>query len=266
MCRLADPQRGNPVPVLPGEFVISQDCVATVADELDLRLPATMSREPLYFDRDERAAVRDAANRELAEMGLSDGRGAAAELVESLQVLCRGNTEFYGFIGTTERKYNLHVAARGQDAVFAAFTAGEILLRPARAEGLVSELLAELPEAQPAGGRSVSAPEADIQPPSAHTQATGGGLRGDARRLRELLTRPHTASGKLHAAARVGVDARRLTSNDPVVFMDAEDGRWMAYATDNGAGARHVTASSGRTDAIAGRLSEVHQALLSARR
>lgn len=254
------------MPVLPGEFVISQDCVATVAEELDLRLPATMSREPMYFDRDERASMRETAYHELAEMGLGDERGPASGLVGSLRVLCRGGAEFYGFIGTTERKYALHVAAHGQEAVFAAYTAGEVLLRPARAEGLVSELLAELPEAQPAGGRSVSAPEADIQPPSAQAEATGGGLRGDARRLRELLTKPHTASGKLHAAARIGVDARRIASADPVVFIDTEDGRWVAHATGDGTGARHVTASPGRTDVMANKLREVHQTLLGERR
>lgn len=248
------------MPVLTGEFVISQRCVGTIAEDLSLTLPATVAAEPLYYEDGEFRQFRDAAYRELGQMGLFDRREPSPAFIDSLTVLCTADVEFYGFVATTDRQYTLHVAARGQDAVFAALAGEEVLLRPGHPQSLVSELLAELPEARPAGGRTMSAPEADIQPMSERSQATGAAPRGDARRLIELLTQPHQAAGKLHTATRIGVDARRVYSTDPIGFVDTEQGRWLTYAT-GADGARHVTAAPGRTEAITNKLHEAQQEL-----
>lgn len=248
------------MPVLGGEFVISQGCVGIIAEDLGLTLPATIAGEPLYYGDGEFGQARGAAHRELAQIGLVERGEPAPALLETLLVLCAASVEFYGFVAATNRQYTMHVAARGRDAVFAALAGDDVLLRPTHPQSLVSELLAELPEARPAGGRALSAPEAAIQPLSERDRLTGVTPRGDARRLIELLNQPHRAAGKLHAAMRAGVDARRVCSADPIGFVDTEQGRWLTYAT-SGDGARHVTAAPGRTETIAHKLHEAQQAL-----
>ena len=251
--------------VVPGEFVITQRCLATVAEQLGLTLPTTVAREPVFYEDGEWERERESAHAELAQIGLLDHGEPSPALVESLRVLCRSTVEFFGHVAAGDRRYSLHLAALGQEGVFAALANGEVVLRPAHPHSLVSALLAEIPQAEPAGGRSMSVPEAQLAPPSTAGQGTLGAARGDARRILEILNKPRQAGGRFQSAARIGIDNRRTVYPDPVDFIDVEDGRWLTYTTGSGNGTRYVTAAPGRSETIAGKLEETQQALRSAR-
>lgn len=253
------------MPVIPSEIVLTHGCVATLAEEFGLALPSTVAREPVTYDAHAFAGRRESADAELARAGLLDAGAPSRELLDSLGVLCNGSVEFFGHVASTDRHYSLHVASRGQDAVFAAMANGAVKLRPARPESMLSALLAELPTVSPAGGRSVSASAEELRPLGARARATGAAPRGDARRILELFRQPRLAGGQLRAGARTGIDNRRVKSPHPVGFIDLEQGRWLTFVTDNGAGS-YVTAAPGRTDAIASMLQEAQQVLQAGRR
>lgn len=249
------------MPVVSKEVVLTQDCVATIAEQLQLTLPATVASEPVSYDASHHARRRESAYAELAKAGLLDGTEPSEAFVTSLRVLCRGAAEFFGYVQTTDRHYNLHVACQGPDAVFVSFARGEVLLRPTRPESMLSQLLAALPQAGPAGGRSLSAREDELRHPDARARTEGRAPRGDARRILELFGEPRSAGGQLRAAVRTGVDGHRTKSPTPIGFLDVHKGRWLTYATDDGTGGTYVTAAPGRTDTIAGKLHEAHQRL-----
>lgn len=248
--------------VVSGEVVLTQSCVATIAEQYQLTLPATLAPEPVSYDVGEVSDRRAAAHAELAAVGLLDSGEPSQVLVTSLWLLCRGAVEYFGYVATTQRRYSLQVASLGHDAVFAAMADAEVVLRPARPESMLSLLLAELPPANPAGGRSLSAAEHELRPPDARARATGAAPRGDARRILEIFAQPRLAGGQLQAGVRTGLDNRRVKSPDPVGFVDLEQGRWLTYVTDTGDGSKYVTAAPGRADTIATKLHESQQALV----
>lgn len=251
------------MPVVFEEVVLTQDALATIAEQLQLTLPATLASEPVSYDRSQRADRRESAYGELTRLGLLDGAEPSEAFVTSLRVLCRGAAEFFGYVQTTDRHYNLHVACQGTDAVFVSLARGEVRLRPTRPESMLSELLAALPAVGPAGGRSLSARENELRRPDARAQAEGRVPRGDARRILELFGEARFAGGQLRAAVRAGVDGRRTKSPTPIGFLDLHQGRWITYATDDGTGGKYVTAAPGRADTIASKLHEAHQRLRS---
>lgn len=240
------------------QVVVTQDCVAAIAEEHDLVLPATLRPEPVFRRKDEAHARRESAHAELADEGVSVGTFAGL-----LRVLCSGGQEFYGYVHTTELDYTLHVAASGRDAVFAVLATQQarVLLRSARPESLVAELLAELPECPPAHGRSLSAPEADLRGPGADDMHDPPVPRGEARRVAELLRRPRLAEGQLFTGIRDGRGVRHSNQRNPLVFIDAEDGRWLTYRTQDGSGNRFVVATPGSRESLSTKLRETQQAL-----
>lgn len=248
--------------VISREVVLTHDCLNVTAEHLQLRLPAHMLAEPIAYDDGEWEQVLDGAQRELAHAGLFADGGPTDSIVDTLRVLCGGTAEFYGLVTTTRHKYYLHVAAHGTHAVLATLANGNVLLRPAKSDVLVSELLAELPEAGPAAGRSMSASQQEMNPSAGNGSIyNSAGPSGDARRLLALFDKPRYASGHLGTAIRVGIDNRRVTSTEPVSFFDVDDGRWLSYATNN-AGTWHCAATPGRNGTIATKLQELHHDLL----
>lgn len=247
--------------VVPGEVVITQRCLATVAEQLQLTLPTTVASEPVFYEDDEWERECADAHAELAQIGLLNEGAPSSELVESLRVLCRGTAEYFGHVAAGDRRYSMHLAALGQDGVFAALANGEIVLRPAHPESLVAALLAELPPAQPAGGRSLSASQTELSPPVTAGEPALASARGDARRILELVNKPRQAGGRFQTAARIGIDNRRAVCPDPIDFIDLDDGRWLTYTSSSGAGTKYVTAAPGRTDSIARWLDEAQRAL-----
>ena len=243
------------------EVVLSHDCLTVTAKSLHLRLPTYLRGEPLAYEYGEWEQVLDNAHRELAQAGLfGDGEPHPA-IVDTLRLLAYGAAEFYGLISTPQHGYYLHVAGHGPQAVLAVHVNDRVLLRPAKPDMLVSELLGELPEARPAAGRGMSAPHEELAPSRGGSIYSSSGPSGDARRLLDLFDKPRIAEGNLRTAIRVGVDNQRIASQEPVSFFDVDDGRWLSYATNN-SGRWHYTAAPGRHETIANKLQELHRGLV----
>src|SRR5699024_1608583 len=124
---------------------------------LQLRLPVYLRTEPVAYEPGEWEQVRDGAYRELAHAGLLAHGEPGETMVNTLRLLAYGATEFYGLVATRQHEYYLHVVGHGPQAVLAMLANGRVLLRPVEPDVLVTQLLAELPEAHPAPGRSMSA-------------------------------------------------------------------------------------------------------------
>ena len=254
------------MPVINREVVLTHDTIGVLAESLQLRLPAHMLTEPVAYEYGEWEQVLDTAHRELAHVGLLEEGEPAIPLLDTLQLLCRGSNEFYGVVNTQRHNYYVHVASEQQQAVFAVLVNEKVLLRPAKADMLATELLNELPETSPAAGRSMSAPYAELAPSQdGNSIYNTARPSGDARRLKTLLQQPRLAQGDLGTAIRVGIDNRRIVSTQPVSVFDLDDGRWLSYGTDR-SGSWHYAATPGRHDTIANKLQELHRGLIDANR
>ena len=253
------------MPVIDREVVLSHDSLNVTAKSLQLRLPVYLRTEPVAYEPGEWEQVRDPAYQELARAGLLAHGEPAEAIVDTLRLLAYATAEFYGLVATRQHEYYLHVGGHGPQAVLAVLANNRVLLRPVKSDVLVTQLLAELPEAHPAPGRSMSASHDELKPSDGGSIYNNAGPRGDARRLLTLFDKPRIAQGQLNTAIRVGVDNHRITSNEPVSFLDVDDGRWLSYATNN-SGRWHYAATPGHHDTIASKLTELHQGLLAANR
>ncbi|WP_215547970.1 ESX secretion-associated protein EspG [Amycolatopsis sp. CA-230715] len=247
--------------VLSRQVVLSQDSLDLAASWLNLGLPTTLEPEPMWRSDDEIRGREDRTRAELADNGLLDRGDLDEDFAETLLVLCRAAQEYFSYVQSHDEEYRLHVAVSGQNAVFACNVpnTGRVLLRAARPEAPVEDLVVELPDWGAGHGASLSVPEADLR------AAMGGGRASDeARRMLALFDLPRTGGGQLSAAVRDGLGSHRKSRRDVCTYLDTERGRWLFSFSGEGED-RYVNAAPARYETVVAKGYELRDRLLDPR-
>ncbi|WP_132877737.1 ESX secretion-associated protein EspG [Tamaricihabitans halophyticus] len=179
----------------------------------------------------------DARAREvLAAVGLYQGDRLDPRFRDALVVLTRPSVEFSCWATDAQGPYRILVAAIGSDAVALSRAGDLVRLQPARPDALAEDLVAMLPDTQPAKAHALNVPRSTFD--NLLNPAPGGttGRRADehaAKQLRAALELPRTHTAELHAATRDRSGARNPAGRATV--LDTAKGRWLIRSKQNGA-------------------------------
>jgi hypothetical protein len=269
--------------VLYQQVTLSLDTLSTVWQRENLGdLHNVLVDTPVWRDEEANREALQGATGELAQRGLLSGRDLHPDLRETLNLLARPSMEYYGWISyvDAEREVNLAVlvAAVGQDAVLVVRDGQSVHLRPSRAEGMAETLLGHLPSVPPARGRSVNLPENEVRHLVSDRMHTAPGstkplsaeafnvferasMAEDARDLLTAMDQPRTGGGELYVAARVRSGERHRCEN-PVVYVDTHQGRWMTQLSSGAPGERWIVSAPASRQLLLSKLNEMRNNLL----
>jgi hypothetical protein len=183
--------------------------------------------------REERRGLEDQVWRQLGARGLGGPRSLDPTLEDLLHVLNRPQQEVDARMWLNERSVRLLAAGKGQAGVLAVLDGGQLVLRPAEADGLPREALTALPSAPAGEGHSITLPSADLDAAAASAgspEDLEASLRGrvradDAHTLAEMV-RDVTNRGQFGAAAR-DKWGKRVRPDRVVAFFDTPKGRYL---------------------------------------
>jgi hypothetical protein len=214
---------------------------------------------------------------ELTRFGLLNGRNLTPEFRETMELITRASVEFYGWIATQESNIAVLVAAIGEEAVVLVRDGKEVTFQPARSDGLADTLLGYLPQVQAARGRSINLRETDVRELVGRRGAGGPGEAKplssdaysifdrpteaeDARELFSVMELPRTGGGELYAAARGRTGERRRFEN-PLIYTDTQQGRWMTQMTGDRPGDRWLVFAPASRQLMLAKLNEMRDRL-----
>jgi hypothetical protein len=190
--------------------------------------------------REERRDIEDQVWRQLGARGLGGPRSLDPALEDLLHVLNRPQQEIDARLWLAERSVRVLAAGKGQAGVLAVLDSGQLVLRPAEADGLPREALTALPTAPAGEGHSITLPSADLDAAAASAgtpedleAALSGRLRADDARTLSDMVRDVSHRGQFGAAAR-DKWGKRVRPDRVVAFYDTPKGRYlqMRRATD----------------------------------
>jgi hypothetical protein len=257
--------------------------LATVWQRENLgELHNTLVNVPAWRDEEaEREALQD-ATAELAQRGLLVGRDLHADLRDTLNLLARPAMEYYGWVAYTEEETSVSlavlVAAAGKDAVLVVRDDQQVHIGPTRPEGMAETLIGHLPAVPAARGRSMNLPEAEVRqlvadrmyaapgaskplPAEAFDIFDRASMAEDARDLVTALDQPRSGGGELYVAARVRSGERRRCEN-PVVYVDTQQGRWMTQLSSGRPGERWIVSAPASRQLLLSKLNEMRNNIL----
>lgn len=269
--------------VLYQQVTLTLDTLATVWRQENLgELHNTLVDVPAWRDD---AAEREAlanATAELTQRGLLVGRDLHADLRDTLNLLARPSMEYYGWIGYTDEERTVSlavlVAAIGQDAIHVVRDGQQVHIGPTRAEAMSDTLVGHLPQVPPARGRSVNLPEAEVRqlvadrmhaapgaskplPAEAFDIFGKASMAEDARDLVTAMDQPRSGGGELYVAARVRSGERRRCEN-PLVYVDTQQGRWMTQLSSGRPGERWIVSAPASRQLLMSKLNEMRNNVL----
>jgi hypothetical protein len=248
--------------VIDREVVLPLDCLLVGAEAAGVSLPATLAPEPVWRNPAEVQAHENSVQELLAEHGLWRAGGPSDEFVRTVTVLGRSGRAFSATVEAATGQYQLHVAASGRDAVLACHvpSSGNVVLRPARAEALVEDLVFELPDVSPGVGPALSVPESDLR-----EAMNGGQARRDVRRVLDVAGLPRFGGGQISAGYRDGLGGYRTTGDSCCTFYDTEHGRYLFSFTEEPGYERYVNVAPGRVDTVISKTYDLLEQLRHAR-
>jgi hypothetical protein len=269
--------------VLYQQVTLTLDTLATVWQRENLgELHNTLVDVPAWRDDSAAHEALSSATAELAQRGLLVGRDLHADLRATLNLMARPSSEYFGWIAYTEddRSVSLAVlvAAIGQDAVLVVRDGQQVHIGPTRSEGMTETLVGHLPALPAARGRSVNLPEAEVRALVADRMhdAPGAGkplpaeafnifgrasMAEDARDLLTAMDQPRTGGGELYVAARSRSGERRRCEN-PLVYVDTQQGRWMTQLTSGRPGERWIVSAPASRQLLLSKLNEMRNNIL----
>jgi hypothetical protein len=269
--------------VLREQVTLSLDTLATVWRRENLGDLHNVLVDVAYWrdDDGEKEALRLASG-ELAAKGLLAGRDLAPDFRNTLLLVARPAVEFYGWIATrdseSEAKLGVLLAAVDQDAVLVIRDGDQVSLQNARAEGLAETLVGQLPQVEPARGRSINLPEHELRtllgsrvgtapgaakplPADAYDVFGRASMAEDAQELFTAMDLPRTGGGELYVATR-DRNGERHRCASPLVYVDTQSGRWMTQVSGNQPGDRWVVSTPASRQLLISRLHEMRNALV----
>ncbi|MFI6097348.1 ESX secretion-associated protein EspG [Lentzea sp. NPDC051213] len=217
----------DPVIISTLEFDILWDHLGLETMPLVLKVPSPGKT------RDERRALEDQVWRQLGARGLGGPRSLDPTLEDLLHVLNRPQQEIDARIWV-DRSVRVLAAGKGQAGVLAVLDSGQLILRPAEADGLPREALTALPTAAAGEGHSITLPSSDLDaaassaasPEDLEASLRRSGLRGDDAHTLAEMVRDATHRGQFGAAAR-DKWGKRVRPDRVVAFYDTPKGRYL---------------------------------------
>jgi hypothetical protein len=260
------------------------DTLATVWERENLGdLHNVLVDTPVWRDDDAGREALQGATGELAQKGLLAGRDLHPDLRDTLNLLARPAMEYYGWISYTDPERGdvsiaVLVAAIGTDAVLVVRDRQAVHLEPARAEGMAETLVGHLPSVPAARGRSVNLPEHEVRelvadrmhaapgaskplPASAFDIFPRASMAEDAKDLLTAMDQPRTGGGELYVAARMRSGERRRCEN-PVIYVDTQQGRWMTQLSHGQPGERWIVSAPASRQLLLSKLNEMRNNLV----
>ncbi|SDN84538.1 EspG family protein [Lentzea jiangxiensis] len=182
---------------------------------------------------EERRAIEDQVWLQLGARGLGGPRSLDPTLEDLLHVLNRPQQEIDGRMWLQERSLRVLAAGKGQAGVLAVLDGGQLVLRPAEADGLPREALTALPAAPAGEGHSITLPSAELDAaatsattPEDLEQALQGRIRADDAHTLAEMVRDASNRGQFGAAAR-DKWGKRVRPDRVVAFYDTPKGRYL---------------------------------------
>jgi hypothetical protein len=143
---------------------------------------------------------------------------------------------------------------------------------------MAETLLGHLPSVPAARGRSVNLPENEVRqlvsdrmhaapgaskplPAQAYDIFGRASMAEDARELVTAMDQPRTGGGELYVAARVRTGERRRCEN-PVVYVDTQQGRWMTQLSSGRVGERWIVSAPASRQLLLSKLNEMRNNVL----
>jgi hypothetical protein len=183
--------------------------------------------------REERRSIEDQVWRQLGARGLGGPRSLDPTLEDLLHVLNRPQQEVDARMWLHERSVRVLAAGKGQAGVLAVLDGGQLILRPAEADGLPREALTTLPSAPAGEGHSITLPSADLDAAAASAstpeeleEALRGRVRADDAHTLAEMVRDASNRGQFGAAAR-DKWGKRVRPDRVVAFYDTPKGRYL---------------------------------------
>ncbi|RZQ63726.1 ESX secretion-associated protein EspG [Amycolatopsis suaedae] len=196
-------------------------------------LHVTLRPEPVWLTDEERQQADREIEYALAEAGLVDGGGrATVDVLDLLPLLTSASVELYGWVtGDNERTDGVLAAARGLQALVAVRVGDVVAIREVARDDLAEELVSELPDVGPGGGRPCSILVDELE--AAGRSYGDRPLSRTVSDIVEVVRRPVRGSGELYAASRDEV-GRYLRTEQPLHYADTDWGRYLNYTTGTG--------------------------------
>jgi hypothetical protein len=180
-----------------------------------------------------------------------------ADVLDSLAVLTRASTEFFGWLTGRGKTGGLLVAALGEEAVRVMRNGDAVKLTSVPARALAENLVAWVSGPSPAGIEAVNIRSGDLRDADGidSLEAVRNTGARDVATVRALLAQPATGLGELYAGAR---DHRgyRVTEQ-PVRYRDTAAGRVMIYMSDE-----YLSVAPGTDTVLVERLRQAHRSLV----
>lgn len=222
-------------------FTLSLAATDLLWEQLELGTPPALFDLPSVGQTvDERARMRAAVHRDLAQRRLVDRDRPDPDVAAALTLLARFGHAIEGAVLRGDSPLTFRAATNGRTAVLATRTDQAIEFGTFRPDGLVRRVLALAGTARPGPGRSVSYPE-PVPATGRHARpawpddsagvlrAAGppaAGHEAERRAAEHILRRPRTRSGWFTVLGRDR--SGRVVPAPRLVWFDTVDGRYLA--------------------------------------
>jgi hypothetical protein len=228
-----------------GGLVFTCRTLTWILDEYAIgTIQTVLAGEPEFLEEEEQAEVRAGAQQELTRLGAARGGQLDPGFEAMLAALCKPARAFIAYVGRNGKQYGGLAATPGRSGVLAVREGQRVRISTADADGLAGELVTALPPAEPASFRRVSLPLDEVLDRDGTPGAPQDFLvdpqperpeSSELRTVRRLLDAPRTGGGELHAYTcdKLG---RTRRSRTPLLYSDAEFGRFLSWVTDAPAG------------------------------
>jgi hypothetical protein len=216
--------------------------------------------QPQDKDRALDGQVRD----ECARLGWLDHRRRLdVDVASALKVICRADTELYGWITVDQTTMGVLAGAIGKQALLAVRREAWVSVRSIRPKDLATMVVAQTPDIPAGQGKPAQIRRSDALVFNGQCRADGGVATRpvplEVRRLIQVAGLPQTGAGEFHVAIRDSI-GRRVSGVDPVGYVDTTTGRYVTLTSTVDGEAELLLAPTGRRDLIA-RLHQAHHSL-----
>jgi hypothetical protein len=221
--------------VLPGPARLSVQALTWLVKAERIGEPhPVLAPAAMWYPPDEQDELHAAAREEIAALGWFDRRGRLEiEVTVALAILCRAETEFFGWITHNGSTVGVLAAGIGRHGLLAVRDGDSVWLRHVGRSVLAERLVDQTPDVSVGAGKPVTVSRAEVRGSVRGQRLTEAAVQvGPAavavRRVQQLVALPRTGGGELYAAVRDAMGRYRL--GEPLRYTDTQYGRYLTLA------------------------------------
>jgi hypothetical protein len=248
--------------VLPGPARLSVRALTWLLDSEQIGEPhLVLAPAAVWHPPSDQDELNTQAREEIIALGWYDRRKQLEiEVAVALAMLCRAESEFFGWITRDKSTIGVLAAGIGRHGLLAVRDGDAVWLKHT-GRTLLAETLAAQTADIPAGqGKPVTVSRAEVVGSVRGQRITEAAVRvGPAsvavRRVQQLVALPPVGKGELYTAVRAGMGRYRVS--EPVRYADTQHGRYLNLTMGRD---QMLVAPASRADLVA-RLTELHRSL-----